>query len=472
SWAFTMEREEVTRPAAGCGSKAGPRSSTRPPWAPTPGSRKIVLGISSRSRPSSSGRVAPVTAPTFESPVSPTCSLPTSSTRRASCSWSWTSSAPGLEVATSTNRPAPAAAAPSTSGSRASLPSSGLAVAASASRPGTAPNGPGVSPNSACAYAEAVTGTSPRLPSAITSSLRSRACSLTRRRARQPCSPRRSKQASWSLTATQAGPAASIASMQCRATAPPVRTARSPAPSAATTAAGHSPARSGSSPGTTRLRRSCTSAASRSAKCALEAAAPAAGLDRLLQGRAGAEARHPAGRDLDALASLRVDALAGAAIGHRELPEAGEVDLAAALQGALDDTKERVDRLACIGLRQAGLAGDLINELLLRHYVLLVMRGYERPERNNVGGRWRPRCRLQSEKSVEFGLSTRHRHLSDEQRNGLHAAAEGHPAGLRAHPLDRPQHADEVARDGQLTHRPAELAVLDQAPAGAHGERA
>ena len=56
AWAFTIERDAVTRPAAGCGAKAGPRSSTRPPCAPTPGSRKIARGISSRRRPSSAGR--------------------------------------------------------------------------------------------------------------------------------------------------------------------------------------------------------------------------------------------------------------------------------------------------------------------------------------------------------------------------------------------------------------------------------
>ena len=59
AWAFTIERDAVTSPAAGWGAKAAARSSTRPPWAPTPGSRKTARGISSRRRPSSSGRVAP-----------------------------------------------------------------------------------------------------------------------------------------------------------------------------------------------------------------------------------------------------------------------------------------------------------------------------------------------------------------------------------------------------------------------------
>ena len=40
SCARAIEREAVTRPPAGPGANAGARSSTRPPWAPTPGSRK------------------------------------------------------------------------------------------------------------------------------------------------------------------------------------------------------------------------------------------------------------------------------------------------------------------------------------------------------------------------------------------------------------------------------------------------
>ncbi len=151
--ALTIEREAVTRPAAGCGSKAAARSSTRPPWAPTPGSRKTARGISSRRRPSSSGWVAPVTAPTSDRPQSPVSSAPSSSASRASrsCSGgspsSWSSAAPGLEVRTSTKQPAPAAAAASISGSSESRPSSGLAVKASAPRPATGPNGPSVSPH-------------------------------------------------------------------------------------------------------------------------------------------------------------------------------------------------------------------------------------------------------------------------------------------------------------------------------------
>ena len=51
-----------------------------------------------------------------------------------------------------------------------------------------------------------MTGTSPRLPSAITSRPASRAAAQTSARAAQPGAPRRSKQASCGFTATQAGP--------------------------------------------------------------------------------------------------------------------------------------------------------------------------------------------------------------------------------------------------------------------------
>ena len=50
SAASAIDRDAVTRSEAGCPPSAGPRSPTRPPCAPTPGTRKIERGISSRSR--------------------------------------------------------------------------------------------------------------------------------------------------------------------------------------------------------------------------------------------------------------------------------------------------------------------------------------------------------------------------------------------------------------------------------------
>jgi len=107
-----------------------------------------------------------------------------------------------------------------------------------------------------------VTGTSPRLPSAIVSRPARRAAAQTSVSAAQPGAPSRSKQASCGLTATQAGPARSISSRQWAATAAAARSAASPAPASCPA----SFAGSGSRPRQTWLRRSSTSAASRSAK--------------------------------------------------------------------------------------------------------------------------------------------------------------------------------------------------------------
>jgi hypothetical protein len=115
------------------------------------------------------------------------------------------------------------------------------------------------SPTSACAYARAVTGTSPRLPSAMTSRPWSRAVATTFSSATQPLTPRRSKQASCNLTAMQLDAVASITARQCAVTAS--STASAPP------ATGHRRAGSGSRPRTIWLRRSSTSAATRSAKC-------------------------------------------------------------------------------------------------------------------------------------------------------------------------------------------------------------
>ena len=93
------------------------------------------------------------------------------------------------------------------------------------------------------------------------------ACSTTSSSTRQPCAPRRSKQASCGLTATQAGPAASMAAAQCAATATAARSAGDPSAGAAASACGHRRAGSGSSPRTTWDSRSATRASSRSAKC-------------------------------------------------------------------------------------------------------------------------------------------------------------------------------------------------------------
>ena len=209
-----------------------------------------------------------------------------------------------------------------------------------------------------------MTGTSPRLPSARTSSPASRAAAQTSASAAHPGAPSRSKQASCGLTATQAGPACSISERQCAATA---AAARSAAGAVGAGRAGPVPASfagSGSRPRQIWLRRSSTSAASRSANGVGSQLA----LDLGLQRRAGGEAGDLAARDRDPLAGARVDALAGAALGDVELAEAGEADFAAAAERVGDRVEHGVDRVAG-GLLAADplVACQLIQKLSLCH---------------------------------------------------------------------------------------------------------
>ena len=103
-------------PRRGPAAKAAPSSSGLPPWAPTPGMRKIERGISSRRRAMCAGSVAPTTAPIPLSPLSPSSRPESPSTRpaRRSCRGgsgagrSWRSAAPGLLVRTRAKIPAPA----------------------------------------------------------------------------------------------------------------------------------------------------------------------------------------------------------------------------------------------------------------------------------------------------------------------------------------------------------------------------
>src|SRR4051794_21129272 len=90
-------------------------------------------------------------------------------------------------------------------------------------------------------------------------------------------------------------------------------------------------------------------------------------LQGLLQPRAGRELRDPRGRDLDGLAGARVHALARAALGDAELPEAREIHLAAAPEGVLDRVQYSVNGLGRIALRKTRRGSDLVDELGLRH---------------------------------------------------------------------------------------------------------
>ena len=105
-----QDRRRVRRRAA------GPRSSACPPWAPTPGTRKIECGISSRSRASAAARSRPTTAPMPESrrlAGEPVGALghelrqPLEQRARPGAARSSTSAAPGLEVRTRHEQPGP-----------------------------------------------------------------------------------------------------------------------------------------------------------------------------------------------------------------------------------------------------------------------------------------------------------------------------------------------------------------------------
>ena len=165
--------------------------------------------------------------------------------------------------------------------------------------------------------------------------------------AAQPGAPRRSKQASCGLTATQAGPARSIRRAAVRrATAAAARSA-----AGASSPPGADPTRQQAWPGRGRGR-------DRSGCGALRRAPPAdprtrrrenrcsRPLDLGLQGRAGGEAGNLAARNRDPLAGARVDALAGPALGDVEFAEAGEADLATAAQRVGDRLEHGVHGVA------------------------------------------------------------------------------------------------------------------------------
>ena len=114
------EREAATSALAGPLVNADATSSGPPPCAPTPGRSSTACGSSRRASATSRGKVAPTTAPTAESPRSPTSSSPHSRTRPATCCHrrvpsesvtSCTSAPPAFDVLTRQKIPAPVAAA-------------------------------------------------------------------------------------------------------------------------------------------------------------------------------------------------------------------------------------------------------------------------------------------------------------------------------------------------------------------------
>src|SRR5919201_2588289 len=169
---------------------------------------------------------------------------------------------------------------------------------------------------------------------------------------------------------------------------------------------------SGSSPRQIWLWRSSTSAASRSAK---GRAWLVAALDLLLQSGPGREARHLAAGDEDSLAGPRVDNLPGAALGHCELAEAGEVHVASVLEDVGDRVEHRIDGLARLLLvSDPAVAREHVEELSLGHVSSSVR---VRAEPNSAPPR----------------LGASDSHLADQGQRAGDRAAEGHPALLRTH---------------------------------------
>src|SRR5205085_4869155 len=83
-------------------------------------------------------------------------------------------------------------------------------------------------------------------------------------------------------------------------------------------------------------------------------------LDGLLQRGSRGELRDSRGRDVDPLAGRRVTPLPRTALRDAELPEAGERDLAATAERALDRVQHGVNGAARVLLAQPGPICDLV----------------------------------------------------------------------------------------------------------------
>src|SRR5215207_3902113 len=199
-----------------------------------------------------------------------------------------------------------------------------------------------------------------------------------------------------------------------------------------------------------------------------------AALDRALQLGTGAEARDPAGGDLDLLSGLRVYALTGAPVCHGELPETGEVDLSAARQHFLKRLENCVDGLGRLALPKPAPVCDAVDELILGHDFppcrgqLTGRNVTTHPDESSLDSA--PRAETAAYSEPFRCLGARNCHFPDKYRGGLDTAAEGHPTGLGSHGTHRFQHGNEVAGDGQLAHRTPQLTPLDEPSGGSDGE--
>ena len=385
SWAFTIEREAAISPAGGVGRE---------------GRREVVDGAAlgahagqqedrvrhqlaqaaragrAGSRRSPRRRATARTRPRRRAPSSSTIRASRSCSGAPSGSRSWRSAAPGLEVRTSTKQPAPAAAAASTSGSSASRPSSGLAVKASAPRPGDRAERRRRRADERLRVGRG----GDRHVAALAVGDHEQA-GVARRVARRRSSAAQPGRAE-ALEARElrldrdAGRAGRLDRRDAvaRRRRRPCASAGSPAAAAASSADGPELGRVGVEPEHDlaaallyERREPVGEAVARVTRAWRRDSA----LDGVLSAEPAREPRHLAGRDLDPLAGLRVHALTRAAIGDGELAEAGEADLSAAAEGLLDDRQDRVDGLAGLLLAEAGLVGDLVDELCFVTFLLV-----------------------------------------------------------------------------------------------------
>src|SRR3954451_7176430 len=90
-------------------------------------------------------------------------------------------------------------------------------------------------------------------------------------------------------------------------------------------------------------------------------------LDMVFKGVTGGELRYLGGRDLHLLFRLGVDALAGLALLHVELAEAGDLDLVVLFEGRLDNFLERIEEALSFTLGAVGLLGYLLDQLRFVH---------------------------------------------------------------------------------------------------------
>src|SRR5207245_7183942 len=86
---------------------------------------------------------------------------------------------------------------------------------------------------------------------------------------------------------------------------------------------------------------------------------------------AGRELRHSRRLDVNGLAGRWVATLSRTAVRHAELAESGEDDVTSTPERALDGFQHRVHRTSGVLFAQPGAICNLVDELGLRHFLLL-----------------------------------------------------------------------------------------------------